>query len=862
MQSMIERFREEKARLEEMWRKGEAGIDPLRCYSDLVDRFLIDRFQEVAAEDTETSVSLVALGGYGRQELFPRSDIDLMILYPPEYKEVGKVADGILYPLWDTGLEVGHGVRSVDESADQAQEDYFFRVALLDARLICGSRDLFEELQGMYWNRFVDGRREEFVIEMKAHRNARRERFGTHSYLLEPNIKEGRGGMRDIQAMFWTARVVFGLSGLEDMCSAGLLLDEEKKDFIAGMEMLVRLRNYLHCLSKRKNDQLYFEQQEDVAEALGYRADKGMLAVEGLMREVYGCLQSIAVITDLFFDHVDEVLGLSGRERNGDLNKVVEKGIEVLKGRVHLTAQAGQLQEKPHTLIRLFLVMARTGLPLHYRTRKAIPGYLYLIDEKVRSSPRLVSAFFNILSEGQDVFSVLETMLETGLLPACIPEFSRIVTLAQYDVYHIYTVDRHSLQTVMELKLLAGKMERAFGNVKSQKVLYLGALLHDIGKGLGLDHSVEGARIAVVVGRRLGLSKADCDSLDFLVRLHLFIPENALRRDLNDTLFIKRCAETIGDLSRLSMLYILSVADSKATGPSAWSEWKAALMEELYLKVYSYLDYGGSAHIVELEGHTEQGVEWLRQKVAELLEGERGIRVDVGALSADYILSFDPDAVVRHVLSHRDNYQLLRQKSLIRADEVDDCWSLLIMAADRPGLLAKICGVMALNNLAVIKAQIFTWDDATVVDVIDVRPTDGLTFSEKDWRALGNDLDKAICHRLGLGHRLYKKLSFTHGQRRELAGEVATKVVIDNTSSDTCSVIEVYSADLPGQLYRITQMLADFGMNIHKAYIATEVGQLIDVFYLLDSQGEKLTNEELQQEIIQGLLYSVNHAAG
>jgi [protein-PII] uridylyltransferase len=859
---MIERFREEKVRLEEMWRKGEAGIDPLRQYSDLVDRFLVDRFQEVAAEDTETSVSIVALGGYGRQELFPRSDIDLMILYRPEYKEVGKVADGILYPLWDTGLEVGHGVRSVEESADQARKDYFFRVALLDARLVCGSRNLFEELQGMYWNRFVDGRREEFVIEMKAHRNARRERFGTHSYLLEPNIKEGRGGMRDIQAMFWTARVVFGLSGLEDMCSAGLLLDEEKKDFIAGMGMLVRLRNCLHCLSKRKNDQLYFEHQEDVAEALGYRADKGMLAVEGLMREVYGCLQSIAVITDLFFDHVDEVLGLAGRERDGDLNKVVEKGIEVLKGRVHLTAQAGQLQEKPHTLIRLFLVMARTGFPLHYRTRKVIPGYLYLIDEKVRSSPRLANAFFNILSEGQDVFSVLETMLETGVLPACIPEFSRIVTLAQYDVYHIYTVDRHSLQTVMELKLLAGEMERAFDHVKSQKVLYLGALLHDIGKGAGLDHSVEGARIAVVVGRRLGLSEADCDSLDFLVRLHLFIPENALRRDLNDALFIKRCAETIGDLGRLSMLYILSVADSKATGPSAWSEWKAALMEELYLKVYSYLDYDRSDHTVELEGHTEQGVEWLRQKVAELLEGERGIRVDVSTLSADYILSFDPGTVVRHVLSHRDNYQLLRQKSLIRADEVDDCWSLLIMAADRPGLLAKICGVMALNNLAVIKAQIFTWDDGTVVDVIDVRPTDGLTFAEKDWQTLGNDLDKAICHRLGLGHRLYKKLSFTHGHRRELAGEVATKVVIDNTSSDTCSVIEVYSADLPGQLYRITQMLADFGMNIHKAYIATEVGQLIDVFYLLDSQGEKLTDEELLQEIIQGLLYSVNQAAG
>ena len=226
------------------------------------------------------------------------------------------------------------------------------------------------------------------------------------------------------------------------------------------------------------------------------------------------------------------------------------------------------------------------------------------------------------------------------------------------------------------------------------------------------------------------------------------------------------------------------------------------------------------------------------------------------------MLSFAPDAIARHILSHRDNYQLLRQKSLVTVDDGDDCWSLLIMAADRPGLLAKICGVMALNNLAVIRAQIFTWDDGTVVDVIDVRPVDGITFDEKDWLALGDDLDKAICHRLGLGHRLYKKLSFSHGRRRELTGELATKVVIDNKSSDAYSVVEVYSVDLPGQLYRITQMLSDFGMNIHKAYIATEVGQLIDVFYLLDAQGEKLTDEELQQEVTEGLLYSVSRSEG
>jgi len=861
---MISKFRDDYQCLEKLWRDLPGGVDFLREYSLLVDRFLVDCFHAILPKADGGSFALVAIGGYGRQELYPGSDIDLMILYRAGSEDIGRVVDGILYPLWDAGLEVGHGVRSVAESIDHAAEDYYFRVALLDARLICGSGDLFEKLNRVYGGAFVDGHREEFVIEMKEHRLARRARFGTHSYLLEPNIKEGRGGMRDIQAMLWTAKVVFGLDGLEAMCDAGLLLDEEQRNFNIALEMLVRLRISLHSLSKRKNDQLYFEQQEEVATAFGYRASDGVLAVEDFMRDVYSCLQTVSVITDLFFDHVDEVLGILGGGTTVP-DKTVEKGIEIRKGKVHLIARSAQLEEKPHILIRLFLVMARTGLPLHHGTRKKIPRYLHLINDKVRSSSRLAKTFFSILSEGGNILPVLEMMLETGLLPACIPEFARIITLAQYDVYHIYTVDRHSLQAVAELKVQMGEMERVLPDVKSPQVLYLGALLHDIGKGSGRDHSVEGAGLAAGAGKRLGLGTADCDSLEFLVRYHLFIPENALRRDLNDTLFIKRCGELIGTPDRLAMLYLLSVADSRATGPSAWSDWKAALMEEFYYKVYAHLDLGYNEEatgVVSDEEHVDQGVEWLRDQADELLAGEQDIRMDTADLSIDYLLSFSPEIVARHVLIHRDNYQLLRQKSLIRVEEDGDCWSLLVMTVDKPGLLAKICGVMALNNLAVIRAQIFTWADGTAVDVLDVKPLDELGFAEKDWQTLNDDLDKAICHRLGLGHRLHRKLASAYTRRRELAGEVATRVLIDNKSSDVYSIIEVYSVDLPGQLYRIAQMLADFGMDIHRAYIATEVGQLIDVFYVLDDRGGKVVDAEFQQEITRGLLHSIDLSTG
>ncbi len=854
---MLTAFRAAKAELEKAWVEGRGGDEALVAHTRLVDSYIVECFRRCCGSSDD--IALIALGGYGRQELFPFSDIDLMILYRPEIADrIEKIADGVLYPLWDTGMEVGHGVRTVAESMEHALEDYFFLVALLDARLVYGSEPLFAELLSEFRAGFVDGHRDNFVEKMQCHRQSRRQRFGCHSYLLEPHIKEGRGGMRDMQAMLWTARVVFGLGGLEDIAGAGLLLEEEKREFDAARAALVRLRSSLHCLNRRKGDQLYFEIQEDVAKGLGYRNREGMLAVELFMGEVYRALQAVSVTTDLFFDHVEEVLGMSGRGRL-PADRVVEAGIEIKTGRIHLTASNSQLAARPQALIRIFLAMARTGLPMHHRSRKAITATLSLITDKFRSSPRLAKTFFTLLLEAKDIDTVLTTMLETGVLNACIPEFARISALAQHDLYHIYTVDRHSLQAVFELHRLVAERPQVVGRIHALRVVYLAALLHDIGKGSGRDHSLEGAALARKIGERFCLGQTECDDLEFLVRYHLFIPESALRRDLNDGVFIKRCADTIGSVSRLAMLYLLSVADSKATGPSAWSEWKGTLMEELYLKVYPHLDLGRHS-IDDVAAHEEQGVAWLRDQIRILLKGSGDLRVDPESLGADYILSFTPEAIVNHILTQRDHYQRVRQKSLVVARETTEGWSLLIMATDRPGLLAKICGVMALNNLSVVKAQIFTWTDGTVVDVIDVRATDGLSFAEKDWQELNNQLDQTIEHRMGLGHRLYRKLAAGSGRKAQVVGDVASKVVIDNQSSELYSVIEVYAPDLPGQLYHITQALADFGMNIHKAYIATEVEQLIDVFYVLDATGRKLEDEEFRREVTQGILYSISQA--
>lgn len=858
---MSVQLRADREALEKLWEQGLVGKELLWHHSRLVDEFIIDSFIQGGLEAAEGKVALLALGGYGRRELFPFSDIDLMILYHEDFEEqVGGVVDAILYPLWDTGLEVGHGVRTIARSMQQAEEDFFFRVAMLDARLIHGSRPLFDELLTVFGRSFISGRREGFVEEMREHRQRRRDRFGSHSFLLEPHIKEGKGGMRDIQSMFWVAHVVFGLLSLDDFGDAGLMIAEEREDFLTSWDALVQLRNRLHYFSRRKNDQLYFELQEEVATALGYVNSDGVLGVEQFMRDTYAHMENVAIAADLFFDHVDEVLGLVRKGSITVPDREVEKGVEIRRNRVHLTALPQQIAAKPQLLMRAFLASARNGVPLHHRTRKQISASLALVDDKMRCSPRMSKVLLSILENAVDIFGVLEVMLETGLLSAYIPEFVRIETLAQHDIYHIYTVDRHSLQAVAELHRVIAEEPHVIALVESPQILFLAMLLHDIGKGSGRDHSEEGAGIGVKIARRMCCSEEEVECLAFLVRYHLFIPENALRRDLNDVAFIQRCAETIGDVSRLSMLYLMSVADSRATGPSAWSEWKAALMQELYFKVRASLETKGLVQGARLTTHVEQNADWLRQQIADLLKEEQDLRITLEELPTDYILTFAPETVCEHIRIHRDSYRLLRQKSLVRVREREDCWSVLVMSSDRPGLLAKICGVLTLHNLNVVRAQIFTWNDGTVVDILEVRPTDGLQLGEKDWTAINDDLDRAIAHRLGLGHRLYQKLAPNFGRRAELLGKVESTVVIDNDSSDAFSVIEVHAADQPGLLYHITQTLADFGMNIHKALIATEVEQLIDVFYVLDAQGRKVVDKDFQKEITQGLLYALGRS--
>lgn len=844
-------LRSHQKALEDLWNQGLNGHELLHCYTDIVDEFIIDHFKKAVEKyQPKGAVAVIALGGYGRKELYPFSDIDLLLLYDRKSKKkIKEIAEAVLYPLWDDGLDVGHSVRTVKEAVSFADEEYVFQVSLLDARFLAGSTSLLEELEKLYTKKVFEGHRDQFVATMDQLRAERRSKYGSHAYLLEPHIKEGKGGMRDIQAMLWVANGVFGLHDLDSIESSAMISHEDRVAFEKSWNTLARIRNRLHYLRRRKDDQLVFEFQEEMAGAFGHRDEHGMLAVEHFMRDVYTHLQTIAVITDLFFDHVHEILGMAEGSAS---EQQLEHSIVSRNNTVRL-ARAKDVEEKPYLLMRLFLQAGRTGFPVYHRTRKMVTSYLYLVDDRFRNSKRVGRIFLEIITKSKQVFSVLESMLVSGLLTRYIPEFQTIESLAQHDLYHIYTVDRHQMQTVAELHALREETPALFDELENPEILFLAGLLHDVGKGKQTDHSERGAAMVEVIGRRMQLSGEQIALLGFVVKYHLFMPENALRRDLADHNFILQTAETMGDVQSLTMLYLLSIADSKATGPSAWSTWKSSLLADFFLKVKTCLEANCNLEEYEHRGE-EEGAEWLLEQVRKELEGQIEPAVELELLPGDYLTNFSTRSVARHLKVHNEQVKRLQQQILLFPERKQRAWSLLVMTKDRTGLLAKIFGVLTLHNLTVLSAQIFTWPDGTVVDVIEVNSILDKEFDEQNWEIVEQDCNKAINYRLDIGRQLQEKRQPYGLGTKPQVQQVQQKVVIDNEASQSYTIIEVQGSDVNHALYRLTQALADFHLSIHKAKVATEVELLIDVFYVTTESGEKVTDPELMESIRETLL--------
>ncbi|MDP3030318.1 MAG: HD domain-containing protein [Deltaproteobacteria bacterium] len=530
-------------------------------------------------------------------------------------------------------------------------------------------------------------------------------------------------------------------------------------------------------------------------------------------------------------------------------DRILEKDVSIYKKEIRIDRPEA-LIKKPYLLLKIFEYAARYGAKIHPRTGQFIRDNLYLVNDSFRSSRQTSRSMLNLMKLGSSAFKQLEVMLQTGLLALYIPEFENIRCQVQHDAYHIYTVDKHSLLTFLELSLMREEDKYPFAEIDRPEYLFLTALLHDIGKGIGHNHAGKGADLIPKIAGRMGLEEDVIRDMVFVVRHHLLLVDVATRRDLEDEKIIVECAQKIQDIKRLNMLYLLTIADSKATGPRAWTAWKAALVDELYLKIKHILQRGELA-TPQTTARIQKVLDQVKDGLTPALKNPAVLK-HIENMPGDYLLTVTPQKIIRHLQLARE---LSDKKFALAIEARNSFWELTVLAEDKPGLFAQISGVLALNDLDVLGTQIFTWGDGIAVDIFQVRELIEEPADEMRWKRVAEDLEKTLSGRLSFDYRLAEKttpLSFQTKKRGR-----SSKVVIDNESSDFYTVIEVYTDDHPGLLYSLARTLFDMGLDIRSAKISTKVDQVVDVFYVRDLYGQKIYHPEQCEEVKKALLFKL-----
>jgi [protein-PII] uridylyltransferase len=846
---------------------GADGERIVRSIAAMVDTLMKKLFQCVTSDVKspgrgKEQIALVATGGYGRGELNPYSDIDIMFLYSgKDGRRVEDIANKILYFLWDMRLDVGYSVRTVDDCIEMAESDSTVKTALLDSRLICGNLPLFKDLQCVTLAQIMTRGSDAFIRQKIAELEARREKYGSSVYLLEPNIKEGEGGLRDLHAALWIGKIRFKVSDVRELVMKGVLSEEELATYRDSLSYLWRIRNELHYLADRRNDQLTFGDQSNVASFLGYRDKGNALGVEEFLRDYYLHATRVEQFWSLM---VSKCLHRQEKSR-GILGYLVRRpigeGFFIVRGELSIPDEK-TIAENPARLMMLFEYAQKHGVELGVQVKELVRSNLHLIHDKFRRSREVNASFLAILRGSKGVGETLRLMHYLGVLIRFIPEFERVYCKAQHDLYHIYTVDTHSLFAVEEIvRLRSGThrealplLSRLAGEVEKRELLLLAVLIHDIGKGEGGNHSEIGAAMVPTLARRMGLSKEDSERLEFLLRHHLLFAHIAQRRDLHDEKMIIQFARQMGTSENLKMLYLLTYADLKAVGPDVWTEWKAMLMEELYEKTFAVLERGD----FKFEARSER-VKNARKKVMEILESEYPpgqIKEELKALTTRHVLSNPPSALAEHIrmLLALGSSPFI---SRIRHETEGGFSNYAICTLDTPGLFSMIAGVMAANGINILGAQIHTSTNGKALDVLQVNSPQGFVITdEARWERMEEDLCQVI-----QGKVRVKTLVARRNRPTLLTEKVKprfpTVIEIDNDVSRDYTVLDIYTHDKVGLLYRITSTLSELGLYIGVSKISTKIDQVADVFYVKDIFGHKITSEEKLAEIRQRLLAAI-----
>ena len=812
-------------------------------------------------------MAIVATGGYGRGLLAPGSDIDLLFLLPYKQTAWGEsVAEAILYCLWDLGLKVGHATRSIDECIRQAKADMTIRTATLESRFLLGDKKLFDELMTRFDKFVIQGTAPEFVAAKLAEREERHRRGGQSRYLVEPNVKDGKGGLRDLHTLFWIAKYVYRVHDVEELIDRGVFDHDELKLFRRCEDFQWSVRCNMHFLTGRAEERLSFDIQREIAVRLGYTEHPGMKDVERFMKHYFLIAKDVGDLTAILCAELEDqqtkpapvLTRMMAKLRPVPGRRALPDTHDFFEDNNRLTlADKDVFARDPVNLIRMFRFAQKHDLMLHPDAMRAVSKSLRLIGPKLRHDPEANRLFLEILtSNNAEVF--LRRMNEAGVLGRFIRAFGRVVAMMQFNMYHHYTVDEHLLRCIGILAEIerGSNEEYTLANDLIRKILpehrtllYVALFLHDIAKGRIEDHSIAGARVARAFGPRIGLSPAETDTVAWLVEQHLVMSSVAQSRDLSDRKTIENFAAVVQSLERMKLLTILTTADIRAVGPGVWNGWKAQLLRTLYYETEPVLTGGFS------EVNRAQRVAMAQAELRAELKDWQADRIDayIGRHYPAYWLKVD----VPHRVLHARFVEKAESagKSIATAFALDAARGVIeltVLAPDHPWLLSTLAGACAAAGANIVDAQIFTTTDGRVLDTVSVsREFDQDGDEARRGSRIADTIEKALSGTFKLPEVVTRR-AIAKGRIKAFA--IEPEVTINNQWSNRYTVIEVTGLDRPGLLYEMTAALSKLSLNITSAHVATFGERVVDVFYVTDLLGAKIGSPTREIAIKRALL--------
>jgi [protein-PII] uridylyltransferase len=837
--------------------------------------FAVRRLYPSQAPSDAEHMAIVATGGYGRGLMAPGSDIDLLFLLPYKQTAWGEsVAEAILYCLWDMGLKVGHATRSIDECIRQAKADMTIRTAILESRFLLGDRKLFDELVSRFDKQIAQGTAAQFVTAKLAEREERHRRAGASRYLVEPNVKDGKGGLRDLHTLFWIAKYVYRVREPEELIERGVFDRREYQLFRRCEDFLWGVRCHMHFVTGRAEERLSFDLQRDIAVRLGYTTHPGMRDVERFMKHYFLIAKDVGDLTAIMCAELEArqakdvpmlnrvVARFRRRPKRTSLHA---KDFVVDHNRISV-ADAKAFERDPVNLVRIFHLAQKHGLDFHPDAMRLATRSLKLIDKAVRDDEEANRLFLDILTAKNDAEVVLRRMNEVGVLGRFIPDFGRIVSMMQFNMYHHYTVDEHLLRCIGVLaEIEAGtNPEYALANElvrtiqpEHREVLYVALFLHDIAKGRIEDHSIAGARIARRLGPRFGLSHADTETVAWLIEQHLTMSSIAQSRDLSDRRTIENFSPIVQSLERMKLLTILTTADIRAVGPGVWNGWKAQLLRALYYETEPALTGGFSE--VDRARRVAIAQEEFRAEIKDWTPEETNRYV--GRHYPAYWLKVDITQKLAHARFLRSAEQAGKTLATsVAYDAARGVTILTVLAPDHPWLLSVIAGACAMTGANIVDAQIFTTTDGLALDTIAVsREFDRDEDEGRRAIRIADAIEKALAGELRLPDVVTKRAP---PKGRIKAFAIEPEVNINNQWSNRYTVVEVSGLDRPGLLYELTTTLSRLNLNIASAHVATFGERAVDVFYVTDLLGAKIASPTRHAAIKRALIQMFAAGAG